>query len=61
MKVKAELEIPILFLVIFWGRHFEKGIEGFRFGQFSIVEIIISRKDPTKNVAKFMVVLNVLK
>ena len=28
MKLEAELEIPILFLVIFRGRHFEKALKG---------------------------------
>ena len=59
MRLEAELEIPILFLVIFRGRHFEKGLEGVDF----IVKIIISRKDPTKQMgfAMFKVVLDVLK
>ena len=28
MKLEAELKIPIFFLVIFRGRHFEKALKG---------------------------------
>ena len=43
------MEIPILFFNIFRSRPFEKGLEGFKFGQIFIVKMIISRKDPTEN------------
>ena len=46
------MEIPILlllFFVICRGRHFEKGLAGFKFGAIFIVTIIISRKDSNKN------------
>ena len=39
MKLEAELDIPILFLVIFRGRHFEKDLEGFKFGKFSLLKL----------------------
>ena len=35
-----------MFFVIFRSRHFEKCIEGFKFGEIFIVITIISRKDP---------------
>ena len=48
MKLKAELKIPIHVLSFSEADILKKGIEGFKFSQFSIVKIIISRKDPTK-------------
>ena len=38
MKLEAGLEIPVLLLVISRGRHFEKGHEGFKFSQFSLLK-----------------------
>ena len=48
MELEAELEIPILFLVIVRGRHFEKGLEGFMFGQFSLLKLSFLIKTQTK-------------
>ena len=41
------MENPILFYN-FSQPTFEKGLEGFKFGQIFIVEIVNFRKDPTK-------------
>ena len=48
MKLEAELEIPILFLVIFRGAHFEKGLEGFKVGPLSLLKLSFLVKTPAK-------------
>ena len=50
MKLEAELEIPILFLVIFRGRHFEKGLEGFKVGPLSLLKLSFLVKKKTAKI-----------
>ena len=39
IRLAAELKILILSLVIFHGRYFAKGLEEFKFGQFSLLKL----------------------
>ena len=49
------MKIPVLFSVIFRGRHFENSLVGVKYGQIIIAKIIISYDDPTRNYKLFQV------